>query len=80
VRSAPLLSAAPAPCVSRPMSPASPVDRDSGREVGLTPGMSGTYTGTVGTSIGATAKDLAKMMQQSGSKPGHVDLEAKGPR
>jgi len=64
VRSAPRLSAAPAPCVSRPVSPASPV---------ATPNATGTATnGTA--SIGATAKDLAKMMQQSSSKPGHVDL------
>lgn len=66
VRSAPRLSAAPAPCVSRPMSPASPVATAN----------AGTATTTAANSasIGATAKDLAKMMQQSSTKPGHVDL------
>ncbi|CAE7495978.1 unnamed protein product [Symbiodinium pilosum] len=75
VRSASRLSAAPAPCVSRPMSPASPVDR-SARLTGVsgrTAAAEVVGTGRSG-SIGATAKDLAKMMQQSGNKPGHVEL------
>ncbi|CAE7362529.1 unnamed protein product [Symbiodinium natans] len=73
VRSASRLSAAPAPCVSRPMSPASPVARDDTMG-SVAIGTSGTGRAARSGSIGATAKDLAKMMQQSGNKPGHVDL------